>query len=66
MWHDVFVEQIALAEKVIRTIEQSGGQLTSSRTGWVLNIAGVIWRGHRNHPAARFLRAQRAQPMLGS
>jgi hypothetical protein len=39
MWHDLFVEQITLSEKVIRTIEDSGGQLTSSRTGWLLNIA---------------------------
>jgi hypothetical protein len=46
MWHDVFVERITLAEKVIRTIEESGGQLTSSRTDSVLNIADVIWRGH--------------------
>ena len=46
MWHDVFVEQVTLAEKVIRTIEDSGGQLTSSRTGWLLNIADAIWCGH--------------------
>jgi hypothetical protein len=61
MWHDVFVERITLVEKVIRTIEESGGQLTSSRTDWVLNIADVIWRGH-----ARFLRVQRTQPIFGS
>jgi hypothetical protein len=33
MWPDVLVEQIALAENVIRTIEDSGRQLASSRTG---------------------------------
>jgi hypothetical protein len=27
MWHDVLVEQITLAENVIRTIEDSGRQL---------------------------------------
>jgi hypothetical protein len=42
MWHDVFVEPITLAEKVIRTIEDSGGQLTSSRTGWLFDIADAI------------------------
>lgn len=50
MWHDVLVEQITLAEKVIRTIEDSGRQLTSSRTGWLLNIDDAIWRGHREPP----------------
>src|ERR1035441_4526883 len=47
MWHDVLVGQITLAENVIRTIEDSGRQLTSSRTGWLLNIADAIWREHR-------------------
>jgi len=31
MWHDVLVEQITWAENVIRTIEDSGRQLASSR-----------------------------------
>jgi hypothetical protein len=50
MWHDLFVEQITLSEKVIRTIEDSEGQLTSSRTGWLLNIADAIWCGHMEPP----------------
>ena len=40
MWHDVLVEQITLAERVIRTIEDSGGQLTLSRTGWLQPMLG--------------------------
>jgi hypothetical protein len=54
MWHDVLVEQITLVENVIRTIEDSGRQLASSRTGWPLNIADARWREHRGHCAARF------------
>jgi hypothetical protein len=42
MRHDVLVEQITLAENVIRTIEDSGRQLASSRTGWPLTIADAI------------------------
>jgi len=42
MWHDVLVEQITLGEKVIRAIEDGGGQLAFSRTDGVLNIADVI------------------------
>jgi hypothetical protein len=66
MWHDVLVEQITLAENVIRTIEDSGRQLASSRTGWPLNIADAIWREHRGHCAARFFTCLRCQPVLGS
>lgn len=66
MWHDVFVERITLAEKVIRTIEDSGGQLTSSRIDWVLNIADAIWRGHREPPRSAVFACLHTQPMLGS
>jgi hypothetical protein len=66
MWHDLFVEQITLSEKVIRTIEDSGGQLTSSRTGWLLNIADAIWCGHMEPPRGAVFTRLRTQPMLGS
>ena len=66
MWHDLFVEQIPLSEKVIRTIEDSGGQLTSSRTGWLLNIADAIWCGHMEPPRGTVFARLRTQPMLGS
>jgi hypothetical protein len=66
MWHDVFVEQVTLAEKVIRTIEDSGGQLTSSRTGWLLNIADAIRRGHSEPPRSAVFPCLHTQPMLGS
>jgi hypothetical protein len=66
MWHDVLVEQITLAENVIRTIEDSGRQVASSRTGWLLNIADVIWRGHREPLRSAVSTCLRCQPVLGS
>jgi hypothetical protein len=66
MWHDVLVEQITLAERVIRTIEDSGRQLTSSRTGWLLNIADAIWRGHREPLRSAVFTCLHSQPILGS
>jgi hypothetical protein len=65
MSHDVLVEQLTLAEKVIRTIEDSGGQLTSSRTGWLLNIADARWCGHREPPRSAVFTCLHSQPMLG-
>lgn len=66
MWHDVLVEQITLVEKVIRTIEDSGRQLTSSRTGWLVNIADARWREHLEPLRSEVIPCQRCQPMLGS
>jgi hypothetical protein len=66
MWHDVLVEQITLAERVIRTIEDSGRQLTLSQTGWLLNITDAIWRGHREPLRSAVFKCFYSQPMLGS
>ena len=66
MWHDVLVEQITLAENVIRTIEDSGRQLASSRTGWPLNIADAIWREYREPLRSAVFTCLRCQPLLGS
>jgi hypothetical protein len=89
MWHDMFIEQIPLAEKVIQhntcrqppvgtqpgvslsgstsstfngiTVrrelllsEHSGGQPTSSRTGWVINTLTPHGAGTGTQRAARF------------
>ena len=66
MWHDVLVEQLTLAERVIRTIEDSGRQLTLSQTGCLLNITDAIWRGHREPLRSAVFTCLRTQPMLGS
>jgi hypothetical protein len=66
MWHDELVEQITLAENVIRTIEDTGRQLTSSRTGWPLNIADVMWREHGDPLRSGVFACLRCQPVLGS
>jgi hypothetical protein len=62
MRHDELVEQITLAENVIRTIEDTGRQLTSSRTGWPLNIADVMWREHGDPLRSGVLRVYAVSP----
>jgi hypothetical protein len=57
MWHDLFVEQITLSEKVIRTIEDSEGQLTRPGLAGFSTSLTLYGAGTWSHRAARFLRA---------
>jgi hypothetical protein len=65
MWHDVLVEQIALAENVIRTIEDNDRRLASSRIGRSTSL--TLYGASTGKPLRSAVFAcLRCQPVLGS